>query len=414
MSWVTKKEKPDGTVQWLYRWNEDGRRKTKVIPNAKSRRAAQKVQKQWDVQRQILEEEPLPKKCWTLGESYDALMEQKICSPRYENELTRFFEKSLLRYFGKGKKLKDISAGEIRKWIAWRKKQKGTTGNPIRNTTVRHEFYALSECFQLAIDFGIVPTNPCSGISLKKLLPNDSQRRDRILTPEEINKLIDHSEGHIKMFVILAWATAGRMSEILQLKWEDLDLTNETVVFVHDPPERRTKSKKTHKVFVAKKFLEFIHDNHPKVKNSPWVFSHEDGARIQNVKKGIQLTTKRAGLEGVSAHTIRHSTNSALLAGGFSQTVVRDHVGHSDFRMTSHYAHSHQAEKKSAAEYLSQIGDSAGNETKGFLKGFPDPKMDEKLVELCKSEEFVKSVKSMRSVIKRETGFEPATLSLGS
>ncbi len=234
------------------------------------------------------------------------------------------------------------------------------------------------------------------------------------MSAEEFQRLLDACEGHLKVFVSVAWVTAGRMGEILQLEWDDIDLEHEKITFRHSPPLRRTKNKKTRSVSVTKEFLEFLIENHPRVENSTWFFSHPDGTRIKNVKTGIKLATKRAGLKDVTAHTIRHSVNSALLHGGFSQTVVRDHVGHSDFRMTSHYAHTQEEEQRAAAKYLSDLSTVRKEDSKGWTEGWMSKDLEEKIIEICSQKEFIKSVKSMRSVIKRETGFEPATLSLGS
>ena len=412
MSWITKRKTQNGTTQWLYRWSEDGTRKTKVIPDAKTRRQAERIRQQWDWQRSVECEVSKVEECWTLGKARIELLGQKVCSPRYEVELNRHFEKSLFAFFGEDKRLPDIMIGDVRKWIAWRRKQPGRGDTPVRTCTVRHEFYTLSECFQLAVESGKLDANPCSTISLKKILPNDVRRRERVLSPEEIERLIAVCDGHVKTFVVLAWATAGRMSEILQLEWNDIDSANGTITFRHDPPRRRTKNRKTRKIPVARKFLAYVLGHHPKVGGSSWIFSHPDGSRIKNVKTGIKLATRRAGLEGVTAHTIRHSTNSALLAGGFSQTVVRDHVGHSDFRMTSHYAHSQEEEQKAAAEYLATVGSEKSSQTKGFLEGFLDEDVRQKMEQVSSNPEFVSAVESIIKLIKRETGIEPATLSL--
>ena len=110
---------------------------------------------------------------------------------------------------------------------------------------------------------------------------------------------------------------------------------------------------------------------------------------------------------------IRHSVNSALLSGGFSQAVVRDHVGHCDFRMTSHYAHTQEAEKRAAAKYLATLGNSIDTDSKGWTEGWMSEEIEKKIVKICSSQEFVSSIESVKKLVERETGFEPATLSFG-
>ncbi len=415
MSWITKRQKCGGKIEWLYRWSEHGKRFTRVVPGAKTRRQAERIKRQWDYQRDVEKDVGNKGKEWTLETAHHEVMDFKTCSPRFRTELDRYFKRSFFPFFGRSRRLSDITVGDIKRWVAWRKQHTGRSGGTVRNSTVRHEFYALSQCFQAALEFGRLRSNPCASISLKRILPNDLRRRERVLNPAEIQRLIEASDGHVKTFVVLAWATAGRMGELLQLEWSDIDVERETITFRHDPPCRTTKNKRTRSVPVSREILAFVVDNHPRVAASSWVFSHPDGSRIKNVKTGVRLAAKRAGLEGVTAHVIRHSVNSALLAAGFSQAVVRDHVGHSDFRMTSHYAHTLEEERRAAAIHLAKVGNQRDREQEeGFLKKFPYDKTRQEIVELCSSSEFIRSVESITGMIKRETGIEPATLSLGS
>ena len=77
-------------------------------------------------------------------------------------------------------------------------------------------------------------------------------------------------------------------------------------------------------------------------------------------------------------------------------------------------AHTQEEEQRAAAKYLAELGNSKELDQKGWTKGWMTEDLEEKIVKICTKPEFVSSVESIRNLIKRETGFEPATLSLGS
>ena len=66
---------------------------------------------------------------------------------------------------------------------------------------------------------------------------------------------------------------------------------------------------------------------------------------------------KRAGLEEVRIHDLRHSSASSALALGEGLTMIGKLLGHSNVRMTLRYAHLGDREIKEAAE---RIGSSIG------------------------------------------------------
>ena len=46
---------------------------------------------------------------------------------------------------------------------------------------------------------------------------------------------------------------------------------------------------------------------------------HINGSRIGNIKKGFGAACKRAGLENVSPHTLRHTAATRLMQAGIPQ-----------------------------------------------------------------------------------------------
>ena len=86
----------------------------------------------------------------------------------------------------------------------------------------------------------------------------------RMIVVDGLQRLFNACEGHIEIFVAVAWVTAGRMGEIIRLEWDDIDLENEIITFRHNQPLRRTKNKKTRSIIVSKEILEFVLENKTK------------------------------------------------------------------------------------------------------------------------------------------------------
>ncbi len=75
----------------------------------------------------------------------------------------------------------------------------------------------------------------------------------------------------------------------------------------------------------------------------------------RNVLRRFELLAERAGLRGVTLHTLRHSAASFLLAAGTHTKVVQEHLGHSSYAITADiYSHVGPAQQREAADRLDQ------------------------------------------------------------
>ena len=99
--------------------------------------------------------------------------------------------------------------------------------------TVRTELVLLRACLNLK--FGRAST--------KMWIPPASPPRDRHLTKEQLNTLLESIDTpHVRLFVILAVATGARMTAILQAKWSAIDWNTNTINY--DPPGRVQTNKR--------------------------------------------------------------------------------------------------------------------------------------------------------------------------
>ncbi len=120
--------------------------------------------------------------------------------------------KSLEPFFG-AYKLEDISPILIEKYKLERKRE-------VATRTVNIELALLRRMFNLALSWDKCKSNPMHKVKLFK----ESPPKERILTPEEEKALLDSSPAHLKPILITALNTGMRYSELLTLKWDNVDL----------------------------------------------------------------------------------------------------------------------------------------------------------------------------------------------
>ena len=161
------------------------------------------------------------------------------------------------------RKLSDISSNDIDDYKLFRLKQ-------VKPATVNRELACLSHLFNLAKRqkrfFG---ENP---VSISKLLPEHNQV-ERILTPDEERVLINSSSIELRPILACALNTAMRKSEILTLKWENIDLDRKIITLNHT----NTKSKKTKRIPINSTLRKLLLEQKLKAGSSAHAFLSSNG-----------------------------------------------------------------------------------------------------------------------------------------
>ena len=214
----------------------------------------------------------------------------------------------------------------------------------------------LSRMFKMAEAWGLVPagSNPCRGLRRYR-----TRARERFLTQEEFRRLGRalrdlKAEGRTWVTAVAAIRllalTGCRRSEILDLRWDDVDRT---------AGELRLRDAKAGPRMVpltapAKRVLEGI----PRSPDNPWVISSKHGkSRLGNLSYYWGAVRERAGLDDVRLHDLRHSYASRALALGESLSAIGRLLGHRHVVSTARYAHLMRDAEKAAA---SRVGESIG------------------------------------------------------
>ncbi|MDD5008170.1 MAG: site-specific integrase [Syntrophorhabdaceae bacterium] len=247
--------------------------------------------------------------------------------------------RTLTKYFG-NKCLYEIAALSIEEF----KNEQSKVSAPA---TVNRKLTCLKHLLKKAVEWGKLGDNPARNI---KLLRENNQRL-RYLEKEEIKKLVDACSAHLRPIVIVGLNTGMRKSEILCLKWRDIDF-EKGIIYLRD-----TKNGDNREVYLnelAKKALIAVR-KHP---NSPYVFCGPNGKPYTNVRRSFFTALKKCGINDFHFHDLRHTFASQLVMAGIDLNTVRDLMGHKSIEMTLRYAHLSPDHKKRAIEIFGRRMDT--------------------------------------------------------
>lgn len=177
-------------------------------------------------------------------------------------------------------------------------------------------------------------------------MPSTPPPKSRSLSRKEYARLLAAAKApHIKLFIILAIATASRKEALLDLTWERVDFERGRIAL----GEGRGKGRATVPMTTtAREALEQAR----KASVSGYVIEYA-GVRVQSVKTGFRAATRAAKLADVTPHTLRHTAAVWMAEAGIPMSQIAQYLGHSDSRVTErHYARYSPEFLKGAADAL--------------------------------------------------------------
>lgn len=180
-----------------------------------------------------------------------------------------------------------------------------------------------------------VNSNPCRSITKIEKYPETS--RERLLSADEWKRLADcllktDEPANAVTAIRLLIFTGCRLSEILTLKWECVDIENACLSL----PESKTGAKT---IYLNAPALEVL-ANTKVIKDNPYVVTgRKKGHRFVGLQKPWQEIRKAAELDGLRLHDLRHAFASTGVSGGLSLPIIGKMLGHTQASTTERYAH---------------------------------------------------------------------------
>jgi len=242
-----------------------------------------------------------------------------------------------------GSKLAQYSAANVTRQVMakWRDDRlKEVTGS-----TVNRELNLIGHVFEKAMkEWGVnLPENPVHQIER----PAHEPPRERRLRGDEEARLLaacreTRSSRFLLPIVLLAIETAMRQGELVNLRWEFVNITKRHIHLVMSK-NFSIKNGSSRVVSLSRTAIEVLESLGPKTEGRVFPDLMAD-----SLKRAFSRATARAEIEDFHFHDLRHEATSRLFEKGLNIAEVRAITGHKSLSSLERYVHVHQAEALAA------------------------------------------------------------------
>lgn len=247
----------------------------------------------------------------------------------YQLDLTDFFaflDKNKIEYL-------NINREDIRKYLKY------LDDNNLKSTTISRKISALRSFYNYLMNEKLVDHNIFKSIrnpKVERKLPN-------YLNYNEIEELLESidttsDEGlKSRLLIELFYATGCRVSEIINIKVENINRGNKTIKIMGKGSKER--------IVYYGDYAEGYLDRYLKRnlnKGNPFLFINDNGEiyTTQEIEKIINNLVSNISIKThVTPHTLRHTFATHLLNNGADIKTVQELLGHANLSTTGIYTH---------------------------------------------------------------------------
>lgn len=234
--------------------------------------------------------------------------------------------------------LRRITNSDVRRWVA----DLLTSG--LSAATTRKGVFALRQALEAAIADGRLLHNAAAAVPL----PAERQKPPRFLSQPQVERLVAEMPVHDRALVLVGAYAGLRWGEAVGLRRRDVDplrsriRVSGTAVQLHgqvtlDNEPKTSRSKRT--IPLARSIMRRVeHHLDEYVGPSPesLVFTAPGGGPLYRSwsQAVLEPAVRRAGLEGITFHGLRHSFVAIMVAAGCNVREVSEWAGHNSVAFT--------------------------------------------------------------------------------
>ena len=247
----------------------------------------------------------------------------------YQNDLKKayiFFKKDF----------KDLSKKDIQNYIQSLSK-KESASSVSRTISTLKSFYKFLQINRYT------KNNPLGTISNPKTI----KKLPKVLSEKEVDKLLDinlktHFDYRNKAMLELMYSSGLRVSELINLKVNDIDLKNASVRIFGKGSKERIVPLDDYAIEALDNYIKYYRKSLFKHGENNYLFLNNHGNKMtrQGFFKILQKIAKEKNIKSeLSPHTLRHSFATHLLKHGADLRSIQELLGHSDISTTQIYTH---------------------------------------------------------------------------
>lgn len=314
----------------------------------------------------------------TVGELLESWFElaAPAFSPKTAMETRGLLDRALLPALG-SKPLAKLTVAQIDRFYAELRESGGARGQGLSPATIRRIHGVLRRGLSQGAKWGWLPSNPAADASPPRVPVPDVTPP----TPKQLAQILARARREtpeLATFLLLAAATGARRSELVALRWSDIDLDAGVVVvsrgIVVVKGELIEKGAKTHasrRVALDAGTVDALLGHRTAMRAraqacnrsidpSAFVFSNSADCSMPwfpgSVSRSFQRLCRRERIEGVRLHDLRHFVATQLLGAGVDVRTVAGRLGHRNAATTLNvYAHFLEPADRDAAELIGNV-----------------------------------------------------------
>lgn len=314
----------------------------------------------------------------TVGELLEAWFEfaSPDFSPKTVKETRGYIDRSLMPALG-SRRLAKLKPADLDAFYRRLLTSGGSGGRPLAPGTVKRIHGILRRALNQGVKWGWIGINPATATTPPRVPASDIKPP----SPEALGRVLRRAEvdsPDLACYLMLAAATGARRSELIALRWTDVDLDRATVSIErgivsgpHGLVEKGTKTHSARRVSLDAQTMSAVADHRERMIDraeicrveaaaDAFVFSNTaDGSQPwfpDSVSRSFKRLCTKEGVPDVRLHDLRHFVATQLLSAGVDVRTVAGRLGHRNAATTLNvYAHFVEQTDRAAADIMGGV-----------------------------------------------------------
>ena len=236
-------------------------------------------------------------------------------------------------------RLREVDTDRVKSFLAFL----GTQN--YSKSTIARKLATLRSFYKFCLRRGYVKSHPLASIRT----PKQEKRLPKYLEVEQINTLLaTPDDGTLlgardRAMLEVLFSTGVRVSELVDLNFDDIDFTGGTLRVRGKGKKQRTTPVGETAIAAIQKYLELRRaDARSANFDQEALFVNKHGQRLstRSVRRKLDKYLAQCGLDpSISPHTLRHSFATHMLNNGADLRSVQELLGHQSLSTTQVYTH---------------------------------------------------------------------------